>query len=140
MQPAPMDATKPGGQAAAELAADRGHRRPGKRAGLLKVEVVDLEPADLAVLPAADDRLGDLVGIDAELGPGVVRPGAQLPGQIGHKHQLAGFAFGVAGDQRIDQAAGRLGHPGMQQGGRAMIRMVPASGSPAGGGGSSRPR
>jgi hypothetical protein len=76
MQPVPIDATKPGGQAATELAADRGHRRPDERAGLLKVEVVDLEPADLAVLPAADDRLGDLVGIDAELGPGVVRPGA----------------------------------------------------------------
>ena len=82
MQPAPMDATKPGGQAAAELAADIGHRRPGQRAGLLKAEVVDLEPADLAVPPAADDRQGDLVRIHAELGPGVLRPGAQLPGQI----------------------------------------------------------
>src|SRR4029453_13024498 len=86
MQPAPMDATKPSGQAAAELAADRGHRRPGERAGLLKAEIVNLEPADLAVLPAANDRLGDLVRIHAELGPGVVGPGAQLPGQIGHKH------------------------------------------------------
>jgi hypothetical protein len=62
-----MDATKPGSQPAAELAADIGHRRPGERAGLLKVEVVDLEPADLAVLPAADDRQGDLVRIHAEL-------------------------------------------------------------------------
>jgi hypothetical protein len=44
MQPAPVDATKPGGQAAAELAADRGHRRPGERAGLLEGEVVDLRP------------------------------------------------------------------------------------------------
>jgi hypothetical protein len=32
MQPAPVEATKPGGQAAAELAADRGHRRAGERA------------------------------------------------------------------------------------------------------------
>jgi hypothetical protein len=30
MQPAPMDANEPGGQAAAELAADIGHRRPGE--------------------------------------------------------------------------------------------------------------
>jgi hypothetical protein len=67
---------------------------------LLKVEVVDLEPADLAVPPAPDDRLGDLVGVDAELGPGVVGPGAQLPGQIGHKHQLATLPLGVAGGSR----------------------------------------
>jgi hypothetical protein len=72
MQPAPVDATNPGGQAAAELAADIGHRRPGERAGLLEAEVVNLQPADLAVLPAADDRLGDLVGVDADLGPGVL--------------------------------------------------------------------
>jgi hypothetical protein len=30
MQPAPVDASEPGGQPAAELAADAGHRRPGK--------------------------------------------------------------------------------------------------------------
>jgi hypothetical protein len=47
MQPAPMDTTQPGGQAAAELAADIGHRRPGERAGLLEAEVVNLEPGDL---------------------------------------------------------------------------------------------
>jgi hypothetical protein len=46
---------------------DRGHRRPGERAGLLKAEVVDLHPGDLAVLPAGDDRLGDLLGVDARL-------------------------------------------------------------------------
>ena len=40
MQPAPMDANNPGGQAAAELAADIGHRWPGERAGLLQAEVV----------------------------------------------------------------------------------------------------
>ena len=53
MQPAAMGANKSGGQAAAELAADIGHRRPGERAGLLEVEVVNLEPGDLACLPAA---------------------------------------------------------------------------------------
>jgi hypothetical protein len=84
MQPAPVDATQPDGQAAAELAADRGHRRPGQRAGPLEAEVVNLEPGDLPGLPAANDRLGDLVGVDAELGPSVVGPGAQLPGQVGH--------------------------------------------------------
>jgi hypothetical protein len=98
MQPAPMDATKPGGQAAAELAADIGHRRPDERAGLLKAEVVDLEPADFAVLPAADHRQGDLVRIHAELSPAVLGPGAQLLGKIGHKHQLCGFAFRVASE------------------------------------------
>ena len=78
-----MDATKPGGQAAAELAADISHRRPDERAGLLEAKVVDLDPADLTVPPAADDRSGDLVRIHAEFGPGVLGPGAQLPGQIG---------------------------------------------------------
>jgi hypothetical protein len=72
-----VDANESGGQAAAELAADIGHRRPGKRAGLLEAEVVNLQPGHLAVLPAADDRLGDLVGVDADLGPGVLGPGAQ---------------------------------------------------------------
>jgi hypothetical protein len=77
MQPAPLDTSQPGGQAAAELAADIGHRRPGERAGLLEAEVVNLQPADLAVMAAADNRLGDLVGVDADLGPGVLGPGAQ---------------------------------------------------------------
>jgi 2-polyprenyl-6-methoxyphenol hydroxylase-like FAD-dependent oxidoreductase len=62
MQPALVDATKPGGQAAAELATDIAHRRADKRAGLLEAEVVELQPGHLAVLPATDDRLGDLVG------------------------------------------------------------------------------
>jgi hypothetical protein len=65
MQPTPVGASQPGGQAAAELAADVGHRRPGERAGLLEAEIVKLEPGDLAVLPAADDRLGDLLGSTA---------------------------------------------------------------------------
>jgi hypothetical protein len=30
VQPAPVDASEPGGQAAAQLAADRDHRRPGE--------------------------------------------------------------------------------------------------------------
>src|SRR5215211_7505675 len=80
MQPAPMGAGEPGGQAAAELAADIGHRWPGERAGLLEAEVVELQPGHLTVLPAADDRLGDLVEVHAELGPSVGGPGAQLPG------------------------------------------------------------
>jgi len=74
-----VDANQPGGQAAAELAADRGHCRPGERAGLLEAEVLDLQPGRRAVLPPANDRLGDLVRIHAELGPGVLGPGAQLP-------------------------------------------------------------
>ena len=60
MQPAPVDATQPGGQAATELATDIGHRRPGERASLLEAKVVNLEPGDLTGVPAANDRLGDL--------------------------------------------------------------------------------
>jgi hypothetical protein len=83
MQPAPVDATQPGGQAATKLAADIGHRRSGERASLLEAEVVNLEPGDLPGVPAANDRLGDLVGVDAELGPGVVGPGTQLQHEVG---------------------------------------------------------
>jgi hypothetical protein len=95
--------------------ADVGHRRPGERAGLLQAEVVDLQPGDLVVLPAANDRLGDLLRVDTDLRPGVGGPGAQLTGEVGHKHQLAGLAFGVAGEQLVDQAAGRLGDQRVQQ-------------------------
>jgi hypothetical protein len=69
-------AVEPGGQPAADLAADIGHRRPGERAGLLEAEIVDLQPSDLTGLSAADDRLGDVVGVDADLGPGVGGRGA----------------------------------------------------------------
>jgi hypothetical protein len=72
--------------------------RPGERAGLLKAEVVNLQPGRLAVLPAANDCLGDLVRIHADLRPAVLGPGAQLTGEIGHEHQLTGFAFWVAGE------------------------------------------
>jgi hypothetical protein len=116
MQPKPMFASEPGGQATAKLGADVGHRQAGERAGFLEADVVDLEPGDLAVLPAANDRLGDLVGVDADLGPGVLGPGAQLTGQVGDKHQVTGVALRVAGEQLIDQATGRLGNPGVQQG------------------------
>jgi hypothetical protein len=115
MQPAPVGASKPRGQPAAQLAADVGHRRAGERAGLLQAEVVDLQPADLAVPPAVDDRLGDLVGLHADRRPDVGGPGAQLYREVGHKHQLTRLAFGVAGEQLIDQAAGRLGDTGVQQ-------------------------
>jgi hypothetical protein len=42
-----------------------------------------------------------------------VGPGAQLPGQVGDEYQLTGFAFGVAGEQLVDQVAGRLGNSGV---------------------------
>jgi hypothetical protein len=48
MQPAPVDASDPGGQAAAELAADISHGWPGERARLFEAQVVDLQPSDLA--------------------------------------------------------------------------------------------
>src|SRR5215213_11653 len=45
--------------------------------------------------------------------------GAQLDREVGHKHQLTRLAFGAAGEQLIDQAAGRLGNIWVQQRGRA---------------------
>lgn len=67
-----------GGQAAAEQVADIGHRRSGERVGLLEAEVVNLQPAQLAGLPAPDRRVGDLVGPRPSLarcrgGPGLRR-------------------------------------------------------------------
>jgi hypothetical protein len=99
VQPALVSASEPGGQAAAELPADVGHRRAGERAGLLQAEIVDLQPADLAVAPVTNDRLGDLLGIDVELRLGVLGPGAQLTGQVGHEHQLTGLTFQVASER-----------------------------------------
>jgi hypothetical protein len=46
----------------------------------------------------------------------------------------------VAGEQLIDQAASRLRTPGCSNAAGARTRTVPASGSPAGPGGRSRPR
>jgi hypothetical protein len=83
--------------------------------GLLETEVVDLQPGDLTGLPAANDRLGDLVGVDADLSPSVGGPGTQLRREVGHKHQLIRQALGVAGEQRIDQVAGRLWNTWVQQ-------------------------
>jgi hypothetical protein len=140
MQPAPVRASQPRGQATPQLAADVGHRRPGERAGLLKTKIVDLQPGDLAGLPAADHRLGDLVGVDADLGPGALGPGAQLNGQVGDKHQLTGLSFGVAGEQLVDQAAGRLGDSGVQQSGRGDDQDGAGLGFASGRWGSSRPR
>jgi hypothetical protein len=119
MQPAPVDVSDPGGQAAMEQAADIGHRHSDERAGLLEAEVVrvaarsDRQPASTGS-PRGRPRRG----------PGRAWPrcgGARraAPGQVGHEHQLTGLAFGVAGEQRIDQAAGRLGNPRVQQRGRA---------------------
>jgi len=85
-------------------------------AGLLEAEVVDLQLGGFAILPAADDRLGDLVGVNADLRSGVLGPQAQLIGEIGDKHQLTALSFGVAGEQFVDQAAGRPGNSGVQQG------------------------
>jgi hypothetical protein len=58
--------------------------------------------------------VGDLVGVDADVGPGVLGPGAQLEGEVGDKQQLPWLAFGVAGEQLVDQAASRLGDTGVQ--------------------------
>jgi hypothetical protein len=107
-----VGASEPGDETAAEWAADVGHRRPGKRVGLLEGEVVHLHSVDVPVAPAAHDCLGEHGGVDAELCPGVPGPGAQLHGEVGHKHQLTGLSFGMTGDQLVDQAAGRPGDPG----------------------------
>jgi hypothetical protein len=66
-------------------------------------------------------------------------PGAQLTGEVGHEYEFAGLVFGVAGEQLVDKGPVRLGNSRVQQRGRATTRTVPASGSPAGPGGS-RPR
>jgi hypothetical protein len=140
MEPTLVGAAEPDGQAAAELAADVGHRRAGERAGLLEAEVVDLQPGDLAVSPAADDRLGDLLRVDAKLRPGVLGPGAQLHRQVSQEDQLTWLAFWVAGEQLIDQAAGRLGNPRMQHRGRPNDQDRAGLGSACGSRGRSRPR
>jgi hypothetical protein len=56
--------------------------------------------------------------VDPDLGPGVGRPGAQLHGEVGEEHQLAGYPVGVAGQQLVQRGAVRLRHTWMQQRGR----------------------
>jgi hypothetical protein len=140
MQPAPMDAGEPGGQAAAELAADRGHRRPGERASLLQAKVVNLEPGDLAVLPAADDRLGDLDGVDAKLGPGVLGQARSSLVRSATNTSSPASRSGWPVSSAYTRLPSGWGTRGSSNAAGATIRMVPASGSPADPGGSSSPR
>ena len=136
MQPAPVHASDPGGQTAAELLADIGHRRPGKTAGLLEAEVVELQPVTSPSCQQPMTAWATCSGSTPSLAQVSVGQ-AQLTGGVGHEHQLTGLM--LAGE-RVDQAAGRLGIRGCSSVAEATIRMVPASGSPAGPGGSSRPR
>jgi hypothetical protein len=52
-------------------------------------------PQAVAVaVPAADDRAGGRLRVDAEPGPGAIGPGAQLHGEVGQEDQLLGLAVG----------------------------------------------
>jgi hypothetical protein len=116
MQPAPVDAGEPGGQPAAELAADIGHRRPGERAGLLEAEVVRLQPSDLTGLPAADDAWAMWSGSTPILAQESVGEARSSPVRSATNTSSPALSLRVADEQLVDQAAGRLRDPRVQQG------------------------
>ena len=48
----------------------------------------------VAALPAADQRTRDLLRVDAEGGPAVAGPGAQLGSEVGGEDELVGLSVG----------------------------------------------
>jgi hypothetical protein len=105
----------PAGPALAELLAHVGHGRPLQRHRLLVGQPTELEALEVAATPGGDNRPARRLRVDADLGPGVGRPGAQLNGQVGQEDQLLGHPVGVAGQQLIQHGAVRLRHTRMQQ-------------------------
>jgi hypothetical protein len=118
VEPLPVGAVEPAGQSGAELATHIVHGGLLDGAGLVEVELVELQAAEVAIPPAADDCLGDHRWVDIQRGPGAVGPGAQLAGEVGQERKLAELPVGMAGDQLVEQAAGRLGDAGVEQRGR----------------------
>jgi hypothetical protein len=82
MEPTPMGAAEPGGQPAAELATEIGHRRPGEGTGLLEAEVVGLQPGDLTGLPAAETAWATWSGSTPTAAQVSLGPGAQLTSEV----------------------------------------------------------
>jgi hypothetical protein len=140
MQPAPVGASEPHGQAAAELAADVGHRRAGERLDLLEAEVVDLQPGDLVVLPAAHDRLGACSGSMPTFPQ--VSWGQARSSQVRSATNTSspGSGSGSPVSSSYTRRPAGWGTRGCSSAAGSTIRTVPASGSPTGPGGSSRPR
>jgi hypothetical protein len=75
-------------------------------------------PQQVTALPPGHHCAGGRLRVDSHLDPGVGRPGAQLYGEVGEEHQLAGCPVGVAGQQLVQHGAVRLGDSRVQQGGR----------------------
>jgi hypothetical protein len=90
MQPPPVRLAKLAGQPCVELLAHVGHSRPLQRHRLLTRQPTKLEAVEVAAAPGGDHRAGGRLQVDADLGPGVGGPGAQLHRQVGHEHQLVG--------------------------------------------------
>lgn len=109
----------PAGEPGSELPAQDRHRGPLKRAGLLERHALERQALDLAGPPARDHRAGDCGWVDADRRPGALGPGAQLAGQVGQEQQLVGLPVGMAGEQLIHRAAGRLGDRRVEERGRA---------------------
>jgi hypothetical protein len=101
-----------------ELGAHVGHGWPLQGQGLLGGQPTQPQAQQVAAPPAADDRAGGRLRVDPDLGPGVGRPGAQLHGKVGHKHQLPVCPVGVAGRKLIQHGTVRLRDSRVQQRGR----------------------
>jgi hypothetical protein len=92
-----------------------GHGRLLQGQGLLGGQRAQPQAQQVAALPAGHHRSGGRLRVDPDLGPGVGEPAAQLHGEVGKEHQLAGCPVGVAGDQLIQHRPVRLRDAGVQQ-------------------------
>ena len=98
---------------AAEGAADIGHRRPGEQAGLLEAEVVRLQPSDLTDYASTGRMWSGSTPILAQESVGEAR---SSPVRSATNTSSPALSLRVADEQLVDQAAGRLRDPRVQQG------------------------
>jgi hypothetical protein len=119
-------------QPVAKLAAHVGHRRPLQGQGLLGGQPAQPQPAQVAALPAGHHRTGGRMGVDPDLGPGVGRPGAQLHGEVGEEHQLAGIRSGWPVSSSYSAVPSGCGTPGCSSAAGATTS-TPAASAPSAG-------
>jgi hypothetical protein len=94
-------------QPVAGLGAHVGHGRPLHGQGLLGGQPTKLEARQVAALPAADDRTGGRLRVDADPGPGVGGTGALVAPAGGSSSQTASMSW-LASTTRSGSSASRI--------------------------------
>jgi hypothetical protein len=102
------------GEPLAELGSHDG--RPLQRQGLLGGQPVKTQPLEVPAVPAGDHHPDGRLGVDANLAQ--VSAGQRAAPRSGRPGRpVLRLPGGVAGQQLVEQGAGRLGNTRMQQGG-----------------------